>query len=79
MASEPVNAAEFNPTPESMGFGLWEHWETGEDGKRYLLLVSSSTVGMELKPGDFIMHRAWAPASMPIVHNSADLPKEEAP
>lgn len=69
--TERIDAAEFNPQPTSEGFSLWEHWETDARGKRQLLLVSSSTVGMELRPGDFILHRHWAPASTPIVHNRA--------
>lgn len=66
-----IAPADFNPTPTAEGFALWEHWETGKDGRHYLLLVSSSSVGMTLRPGDFILHRAWAPASTPVVHNHA--------
>ena len=69
--NQAIDPAEFNPTPTSEGFALWEHWETDGKGKRYLLQVSSSTAGMKLRPGDFILHRSWAPASTPYVYNRA--------
>lgn len=69
--NQPIDPAEFSPTPTSEGFALWEHWETDSKGQRHLLLVSSSTVGMKLRPGDFILHRSWAPASTPYVYNRA--------
>ena len=48
------------------GIELFEHW----DGK-HLLLVSSTTYGMELEPGDTIVRRIWAAAGEPKVYNSA--------
>ena len=71
-----IKQAEFNPTPESEGFTLWEHWETLGDGKKYLLDVSSNTRLMVLKPGDYIVQRTWAPAGKAQPHNRARTPGE---
>jgi len=48
------------------GIELFEHWE-GDS----LLLISSTTYGMELKPGDTIIRRRWAAAGEPKIYNSA--------
>ena len=66
-----IEASEFNPTPTSEGFAMWEHWETVSGGRKALLSVSSTSFDMVLKPGDFILQRFWAPASTPIVYNHA--------
>lgn len=69
--SEKINPADFNPDRTSEGFALFEHWETNEWGGHELLLVASTPQGIEMKPGDFILHRHWAPASTPMVYNRA--------
>lgn len=74
--SYEINQADFNPTPESEGFTLWEHWETLSTGKKYLLEVSSSSRPMALKPGDFLVQRTWAPAGKAQLRNRARLPEE---
>ena len=70
---EAIEAAEFNLTPTSKGFTLFEHWETGKDGKHYPLLVSSTPINMTLKPGDLVLRRAWAPASTPTLCNRDEI------
>lgn len=72
MNDHNARAAAFNPTPTSEGWDLFEHWQIGQDGRPWLMLVTSSPYDVgALDPGDFILRRRWAPAGSPEVVNHA--------
>ena len=66
----------FNPCPDSIGFTLFEHWETTGPDEYSLLSIASTPIDMGLKPGDWIVRRRWAPAAEPRLYNRARLPEE---
>ena len=63
----------FNPSPDSIGFVLYEHWEEPipHSGEYHLLAVVSTPHDIDLKPGDWILKRRWAPAAEPTFYNRA--------
>ena len=73
----PVNATptypeHFNPSPDSAGFDLYEHWETIGPDEYALLAVAATPLAFDaLQPGDWYLKRRWAPAGEPVVYNRA--------
>lgn len=66
-----MSAAElFNPSRNSMGMVLFEHWEQDSRGRPNLLYVSS-TQPVTLDPGDVVVRRPWAPAGLPDIVGGA--------
>lgn len=64
----------FNPSPDSTGFDLYEHWETTGPDEYNLLAVAATPVAFgPLKPGDWFLRRRWAPVGEPTVYNRARL------
>lgn len=56
----------FNPSRNSIGITLYEHWEQDLRGVPNLLYVSS-TPPRTLDPGDVVLRRTYAPAGAPDV------------
>lgn len=75
MDDEYTDLRRYNPTPQSTGMDMYEHWER-DGGRMALLTVSSTPVGMELRPGDVILRRRWGPASEPEMYNRAKNQRE---
>jgi hypothetical protein len=69
----PTYPEHFNPTPDSQGYVLFEHWEEPIPGSEEynLLAVVSTPADLELDPGDWVLKRRWAPAAEPTIHNRA--------
>lgn len=66
-----MSAAEmFNPSRNSTGLVLFEHWEQDSKGRPSLLYVSS-TRPVTLDPGDVVVRRTWAPAGLPDIVGGA--------
>ncbi|QYC53605.1 hypothetical protein SEA_NORVS_121 [Gordonia phage Norvs] len=61
-------ANDFNPSPLSEGWELYEHWQIDKDGQPYLCVVTSSVYDVgDLDPGDFILRRRWGAAGVPEI------------
>jgi hypothetical protein len=67
---QPFDYVDVNPSPDSTGLEMFEHWEKTDRGY-YLLDVSSSGPAIPMKPGDIILTRTWAPAGEPSLYNRA--------
>ena len=70
--------SELTPYTQPVTVDLFEHWERVDRGHAgvgyYLLAVSSTPVGMTLKPGDAIVKRTYMPISPAAVFNEAHHP-----
>ncbi|ANA86279.1 hypothetical protein SEA_LOZINAK_122 [Gordonia phage Lozinak] len=61
-------ASDFNPSPLSEGWELYEHWQIDKDGEPYLCVITSSVYDVgDLDPGDFILRRRWGAAGVPEI------------
>lgn len=60
----------FNPSPNSTGLVMFEHWEQDSKGRPSLLHVSS-TLPVTLDPEDVVVRRVWAPAGAPDIVGGA--------
>lgn len=60
----------FNPSRNSTGLVLFEHWERDSKGRPNLLHISS-TQPVTLEPGDVVVRRTWAPAGSPDIISGA--------
>lgn len=74
--SDPTMAypEHFNPSPDSIGFDLYEHWQMIGEDEYFMLSVAATPLAFDrLEPGDWILKRRWAPAGEPTVYNRARL------